>query len=63
MINNQDTDSLLFFIINARSRLPFIDKKALGTATVNLFAEGNINLSIEDLGKRIRDSINTLDED
>lgn len=63
MINNQDTDSLLFFIINARNRLNFIDKSSLGTSCVNLFAEGNINLSIEELGRRIRNSINQLDED
>jgi len=63
MINNKDTDSLLFMIINARNRLQFIDKSALGTASVNIFAEGNINLSIEELGKRIRNSINQLDDD
>jgi len=63
MINNKDTDSLLFMIINARNRLQFIDKSALGTASVNIFAEGNINLSIEELGKRIRNSINQLDDE
>jgi len=50
-------------IINARNRLKFIDKSALGTASVNIFAEGNINLSIEELGKRIRNSINQLDDE
>jgi len=63
MINNQDKDSLLCLIINARNRLNFINKSSLGTATVNIFAEGNINLSIEELGRRIRNPINQLDED
>jgi len=63
MINNQDSESLLFIIANGRNRLKYIDNKALGNSTINLFAEGNINLSIEDLGKRIRDAINQFSED
>lgn len=63
MINNQDSDSLLFMVVNGRNRLDFIDKKAVGNATVNVFAEGHINLSIEELGKRIRDAINQISED
>jgi len=63
MINNQDKDSLLMLVLNARNRFEFIDKHSMGTSTSFTFVEGHVNCSIEELGQKIRSAINQFTED
>jgi len=63
MKENNDKVSVFNLAMNAKNRLSILKDKDVGNSVCNIFAEGSIEDSIEDLGKSIRASINQFDED
>jgi len=63
MINNNDQQSLFNIIINAKNRVEFMKDRYIGNSFSMVFAEGIQNNTLEELGKSIRNSILSFDQD
>jgi hypothetical protein len=63
MVNNDDKESLLNIVLNAKNRVDFINDSYIGNSFTAVFAEGSQNHSLQELGQSVRKAINSFNQD